>query len=156
MPSFDIISSFDMQEIDNAVNAVKRDITTRYDLKGTQAEIYLNKKEKFITMYADNEMHIVAIKDMLQNRSIKRKISLKTFNFKEQENASGMKIRQNIELREGISKENATKINKLILGSNNQGKVREIRKLIPKNIILHTPKRLKIKISCKPENLSYV
>ena len=114
MPSFDIISSFDMQEIDNAVNAVKRDITTRYDLKGTQAKIYLNKKEKFITMYADNEMHIVAIRDMFQNRSVKRKISLKTFNFKEQENASGMKIRQNIELREGISKENATKINKLI------------------------------------------
>ena len=68
MPSFDIVSSFSMQEVDNAVNTVKRDITTRYDLIGTQAKIELNKKDKLITLHADNDMHLVAIKDMLQNR----------------------------------------------------------------------------------------
>ena len=116
MPSFDIVSTFDMQEVDNAVNTVKRDITTRYDLKGTQAKIDLNKKDKSITLHADNDMHLVAIRDMLKNRSISRKISLKTFDFKEEENASGMTIRQLVKLREGISKENATKINKMIKG----------------------------------------
>lgn len=114
MPSFDIVSTFDMQEVDNAVNTVKRDISTRYDLKGTQAKIDLNKTEKSITLVADNEMHLTAIRDMLENRSVSRKISLKTFEYKEEENASGMTMRQQVILKEGISKENATKINKMI------------------------------------------
>ena len=114
MPSFDIVSTFDMQEVDNAVNTVKRDISTRYDLKGTQAKIDLNKADKNITIVADNEMHLTAIRDMLENRSVSRKISLKTFKYKEEESASGMTIRQQVNLKEGISKENATKINKLI------------------------------------------
>jgi len=50
MPSFDIVSTFDMQEVDNAVNTVKRDILTRYDLKGTEAKIDLNKTDKNITI----------------------------------------------------------------------------------------------------------
>lgn len=114
MPSFDVVSTFDMQEVDNAVNTVKRDISTRYDLKGTQAKIDLNKTDKNITIVADNEMHLTAIKDMLENRSVSRKISLKTFEYKEEENASGMTMRQQVNLKEGISKENATKINKMI------------------------------------------
>lgn len=114
MPSFDIVSTFDMQEVDNAVNTVKRDISTRYDLKGTQAKIDLNKTDKSITIVADNEMHLTAIRDMLENRSVSRKISLKTFDFQDEENAAGMTMRQLVKLREGISKENATKINKMI------------------------------------------
>ena len=114
MPSFDVVSTFDMQEVDNAVNTVKRDISTRYDLKGTQAKIDLNKTDKNITIVADNEMHLTAIKDMLEYRSVSRKISLKTFENKEEENASGMTMRQQVNLKEGISKENATKINKMI------------------------------------------
>ena len=114
MPSFDIVSTFDMQEVDNAVNTVKRDISTRYDLKGTQAKIDLNKIDKYIIIVADNEMHLTAIRDMLENRSVSRKISLKTFDFQDEEHAAGMTMRQLVKLREGISKENATKINKMI------------------------------------------
>ena len=114
MPSFDIVSTFDMQEVDNAVNTVKRDILTRYDLKGTQAKIDLNKTDKNITILADNDMHLLAIKDMLENRSISRKISLKTFEYQDEENVSGLSIRQHVKLKEGINKENATKINKMI------------------------------------------
>lgn len=114
MPSFDIVSTFDMQEVDNAVNTVKRDILTRYDLKGTQANIDLNKTDKNITILADNEMHLFAIRDMLENRSVSRKISLKTFDYQNEENASGLSIRQQVKLKEGINKENATKINKMI------------------------------------------
>ncbi len=114
MPSFDIVSTFDMQEVDNAVNTVKRDIVTRYDLKGTDAKIELNKTDKSITLNADNDMHLMAIRDMLENRSVSRKISLKTFDYQEEEQATGMTIRQLVKLKEGINKENATKINKLI------------------------------------------
>ena len=114
MPSFDIVNTFDMQEIDNAVNTVKRDILTRYDLKGTDADIKLNKTDKNITILANNDMHLTAIRDMLQNRSISRKISLKTYEFLDEEKSSGMKVRQQVKLKEGISKEIATKINKLI------------------------------------------
>jgi len=59
-------------------------------------------------------MHLLAIRDMLENRSVSRKISLKTFDYQEEENASGMSIRQQVILKEGISKDNATKINKMI------------------------------------------
>ena len=114
MPSFDIVNTFDMQEIDNAVNTVKRDILTRYDLKGTDADIKLNKTDKNITILANNDMHLAAIRDMLQNRSISRKISLKTYEFLDEEKLSGMKVRQQVNLKEGISKEIASKINKLI------------------------------------------
>ncbi|MBC8196943.1 MAG: YajQ family cyclic di-GMP-binding protein [Candidatus Marinimicrobia bacterium] len=114
MPSFDIVSTFDMQEVDNAVNTVKRDIVTRYDLKGTEAKIELNKTDKSITINADNDMHLMAIRDMLENRSVSRKISLKTFDYQEEEQATGMTVRQLVKLKEGINKENATKINKLI------------------------------------------
>tara|TARA_B100000941_G_scaffold155498_1_gene110330 strand:+ start:2625 stop:3116 length:492 start_codon:yes stop_codon:yes gene_type:complete len=114
MPSFDIVNTFDMQEIDNAVNTVKRDILTRYDLKGTDADIKLNKTDKNITILANNDMHLTAIIDMLQNRSISRKISLKTYEFLNEEKSTGMKVRQQVNLKEGISKEIASKINKLI------------------------------------------
>tara|TARA_B000000557_G_scaffold264552_1_gene270301 strand:- start:2283 stop:2774 length:492 start_codon:yes stop_codon:yes gene_type:complete len=114
MPSFDIVNTFDMQEIDNAVNTVKRDILTRYDLKGTDADIKLNKTDKNITILANNDMHLAAIRDMLQNRSISRKISLKTYEFLDEEKLSGMRVRQQVNLIEGISKEITSKINKLI------------------------------------------
>ena len=114
MPSFDIVSSFDMQELDNAVNMVKRDILNRYDFKGTNSQISLNKKDKNIKIETSSTMQREAIVDMLKNRSISRKVSIKIFDFKEEEKASGMTVRQYIYLKEGISKENAKVINTLI------------------------------------------
>ena len=114
MPSFDIVSSFDMQELDNAVNMVKRDILNRYDFKGTNSQISLNKQDKNIKIVTISTMKREAIVDMLQNRSISRKVSIKIFDFKEEEKASGITVRQFVHLKEGISKENATVINKLI------------------------------------------
>ena len=114
MPSFDIVSSFDMQEVDNAVNMVKRDILNRYDFRGTNSEITLNKSEKNIKIETSSSMKREAIVDMLKNRSISRKVSIKIFDFKEEEKASGMNVRQYVYLKEGISKENAKIINTLI------------------------------------------
>ena len=114
MASFDIVSSYDMQEVDNAVNMVKRDILNRYDFRGTNSEISLNKQDKNIKIETSSTMKKEAIVDMLKNRSISRKVSIKIFDFKEEEKASGMTVRQYINLKEGISKDNAKHINTLI------------------------------------------
>ena len=116
MPSFDIVSSLDMQEVDNAVNMVKKDILGRYDFKGSTSNINLNKSDKKITVESDSEYQMTTIIDMLQNRSIGRKVSIKCFDYKGLESASGSKLRQYIDLKSGISKENAKKINNIIKG----------------------------------------
>ena len=114
MPSFDTVSKFDMQEVDNAVNIVKRDIANRYDFKGSNSNIFLNKADKQIKIEAGSSMQREAIIDMLKNRSISRKVSLKIYEFKDEEQASGMMVRQLVHLKEGISKEKSKDINKLI------------------------------------------
>ena len=114
MPSFDIVCSFNVQEIDNAVNMVKRDINNRYDFKGSTSSITLNKKDNNIIINGDNDYHMDTIADMLQNRAISRKVSIKTFTFNGVEKASGMKLKQTIDLKSGISKEKAKIINTLI------------------------------------------
>ncbi len=114
MPSFDVVSKFDMQELDNAVNMVKRDIANRFDFKGSSADLELNKNENSIKLKADNDYQIKAIADMLEKRAISRKVSIKTFEYGSIEQASGMNIRQIVKLKQGIDKDNATKINKLI------------------------------------------
>tara|TARA_B100000965_G_scaffold90011_2_gene73198 strand:- start:4411 stop:4902 length:492 start_codon:yes stop_codon:yes gene_type:complete len=114
MPSFDIVSTYDMQEVDNAVNIVKRDIQNRYDFRGSNSSINLDKTEKKIKIEAGNSMQREAIVDMLQDRSITRQVSIKVYDFKDEEKASGMSVRQYVNLKEGISRDNAKKINKLI------------------------------------------
>ena len=114
MPSFDIVNQLDLQEIDNAVNMVKRDIATRYDFKGSSSSITLSKSDKSIVIKGDVEYQIDTIFDMLQNRAISRKVSVKVFKSNETENASGMTFRKKIDLQSGISKENGKKINVMI------------------------------------------
>ena len=81
MASFDLVSEFDMQEVDNSVNMVVRDIASRYDFKGSNSIIELNKNDKTIKIEASNDYQVDTIKDMLENRSIKRGISVKTFKY---------------------------------------------------------------------------
>ena len=76
MPSFDIVSKYDMQEVDNAVNMVARDIVNRYDFRGSKTSLSLDKGEKTITILADNTMQLAAVVDMLKSRAINRKLSL--------------------------------------------------------------------------------
>lgn len=111
MPSFDIVSKINMQEMDNAINITAREITTRYDLKDQGCNINFNKNDKQIIAEAANEMALKAMSDILQNRSINRGISIKVFDFGIIENATGMSVRQTIKLKEGITKENAKQIN---------------------------------------------
>ena len=114
MPSFDIVSSFNMQEVDNAVNMVVRDISQRYDFRGSSTKVTLDKGQKSITIEADNTMQLSAVVDMLKSRAISRKVSLKVFKFHEEESAAGTSIRQRVSLREGIDRDRAKSINKMI------------------------------------------
>ena len=116
MPSFDIVSEIDMQEVDNAVNQAIKEIQQRYDFKGSKSEIKLEKeKEKEgITVLADDDYKLKAIVDILQSKFIKRGISVKSLDYGKAEAASGSMIRQVIKLKNGIPTEKAKEIIKII------------------------------------------
>ena len=117
MPTFDIVCRYEIYEIENTVNMVKRDILNRYDFRGSNTKITLDKKNASIKIESNSEMQLGSVRDMLEKRAVGRKVSLKTFKIHDIEKGSGMIVRQNIELQEGISKDNARKINKLIKDS---------------------------------------
>lgn len=117
MPSVDIVSEIDMQEVDNAVNTVIKEIQTRYDFRGSKTELELNKKDKQIKLVTEDDMKVKAIKEMLVSRFIARKLSPKVLDFGNEEDASlGMK-RIAIKLKEGLDSENAKKITKYVKDS---------------------------------------
>jgi cyclic-di-GMP-binding protein len=112
MPSFDVVSNVDMQEVDNAVNQVKKELLTRYDFKGSKSEVTLEKDS--INLLADDSLKLKAINEMLNQKMSKRGISPKSLDYKEPEKASGDTIRQKVEIKQGISTEEGKKIIKLI------------------------------------------
>lgn len=115
--SFDIVSEIDWQEVDNAINQTRKEILSRYDFKGSKSTIEYSQKDKTITILADDDYKAKAIVDMLQNKFVKRGIPLKSMKFKPQEEAGGSMVRQIIEVLQGISKENAKLIVKIIKDS---------------------------------------
>jgi cyclic-di-GMP-binding protein len=112
MPSFDIVSKVDMQEVDNAVNQTVKEIAQRYDFKGTKSEVTLEKEA--IKVLADDDYKLKAIIDILQSKFIKRNISPKALQYGKAEEASGGMVRQMINLQMGISKEKAKEIGAVI------------------------------------------
>ena len=72
MPSFDIVNEVDLQEVDNAVNNTKREVSTRYDFRQTRTEVEFNRKEKNIALQTNDDMKMEALKDMMINHFIKR------------------------------------------------------------------------------------
>ena len=103
MPSFDIVSKVDMQEVDNAVNQTIKEIAQRYDFKGSKSEVTLEKDA--VKILADDDFRLKAIVDILQSKCIKRGISIKSLDYGKAENASGGMVRQNIAIKQGIAKE---------------------------------------------------
>ena len=112
--SFDIVSEIDFQEADNAVNQALKEIHQRYDLKDSNTELELNKKDKLITMNTKDDYSRKSAIDILETKFIRRNISIKALKFNEPEAASGGRLKQVINLQSGISKENAKIITKLI------------------------------------------
>ena len=117
LPTFDIVCKYEIHEIENTVNMVKRDILNRYDFKGSSTSISLDKKNAIIQIESNSEMQINSVRDMLERRAVGRNVALKTFKMNDIEKGSGMSVKQNIDLQDGISQDNAKKINKLIKDS---------------------------------------
>jgi len=110
--SFDVVSDFERQELVNALDQVKREISQRYDLKGTDSEVNLDKENIYIT--TNSELTLNAVNDIIRQKAIKRNLSLKIFDYGEIEAVSGNKVKQTIKLKQGINQEIAKKISKNI------------------------------------------
>jgi len=110
--SFDVVSDFDRQELVNSLDQVKREISQRYDLKGTDTLVDLDKENIFII--TDSELTLNSVNDIIRQKAIKRNLSLKIFDYGQIETASGNRVKQTILLKQGIKQELAKKISKNI------------------------------------------
>jgi hypothetical protein len=117
MPSFDIVSKVDTQELDNTVNSVLRELTNRYDFKGSLFSVELKIKENLIIINADSDYKITAIGESLRVFATKRQIDIKAFDFQQPQKAGGNTLRQEVKIKNGIESEIAKKIVKQIKDS---------------------------------------
>ena len=107
--SFDIVSEFDKQELVNAIDQVKRELTTRFDLKGSNSDVVLDT-DKCITITTNDDMKLKNIIDILQSKMIKRNLSIKILDAQPVENALGGNVRQVFNLKKGLTQELSKKI----------------------------------------------
>ncbi len=115
MPSFDVVSKTDLMEVDNAINGVRREIQTRFDLKGTRSDI--SRDDNTLTMTADDTMKLRQLEDLLRSYLVRRKLDTAAFDFQEPQEASGGSIRQNISIKQGIDSDMGRKISKAVKGT---------------------------------------
>ena len=113
--SFDVVSNVDLQEVKNAISQAMKEITTRFDLKGSNSNVELAGKEILIT--SGDESKMKAVRDVLEERLVKRNVPLKALTFGEVEKALGQTARQKVALQEGIPSDKAREIVKVIKGS---------------------------------------
>lgn len=114
MPSFDIVSRVDLQEVDNAVNNVKKELDTRYDFRGVHTEIILNRKDKQVTVTTGDEMKYRAVRELLITHCVRRKVDSKALEFAEPEPAAKLQVRGVVKIKEGVEKAVAQRIVKLV------------------------------------------
>jgi len=112
--SFDIVSEVDLQEVDNAVNQANKELAQRYDFKDSKASIAFDRKEKKITLIADNDFKLRALTDILATRMAKRGVALKSLKFNDPEKAFEGYLRQLVEICMGIDKEKAKELTAII------------------------------------------
>jgi len=112
MPSFDVISEVDRQELKNAVDQAQRELANRFDFKNTDSSI--EQKEQVLTIRTSSEDRLRALKVLLEEKFVKRQISLRGLDWGKIEQASGESVRQIVTVIVGITSEKAKEINKLI------------------------------------------
>ena len=113
--SFDIVSEINLQEMDNAINQAIKEVTTRYDFKGTAASVSeLNRKDKELTLTADAEPQLDAVKKVLVEKMVKRGVDPKCLDYQKIEQATHKTVRQKVKLKSGIDKDTAKAIQKQI------------------------------------------
>jgi uncharacterized protein YajQ (UPF0234 family) len=116
MPSFDVVSRVDMQEVDNAVNQVIREMQQRYDFKNSKSSVEFDKKA--IILHAEDKMKLRAMTEMLNEKIAKRGVGVKALDYKDPEEATGGTYRQQVEIKQGISTDDGKKIAKMIKEAN--------------------------------------
>jgi uncharacterized protein YajQ (UPF0234 family) len=117
MPSFDIASKVDLQTLDNAINIAKKEIENRYDFKGSHVEVELNKKDMVVNVEVESDMQLKRVEDIIQTKAMRQGIEISSFDLSKTPSASGKYIRKAIPVKNGIDKDSAKKIVKLIKDS---------------------------------------
>ncbi|MBL7662725.1 YajQ family cyclic di-GMP-binding protein [bacterium] len=112
MPSFDVVSEVNLQEVDNAVNQAKKELEGRYDFRGSKSSIDLEKSE--ISIFAEDQMKMKALQDIFNQKLAKRGVSLKALDLGQVEQATGGAQRIKIKLKQGLEGDDAKKVAKLI------------------------------------------
>ena len=112
MPTFDVVSEVDMQEVRNAVDQASREVATRFDFKGTDSSIELS--EKTIELHSDSEQRLKALTQVLEEKLVKRKVSLKALAYGKMEDAAKGTVRQTVTLSVGINQDKAREIGKFV------------------------------------------
>jgi hypothetical protein len=115
MPSFDIVSEVDKQELKNAIEQTNKEVSTRFDFKGSDARV--EQAEYVLTVYADDEFKLDQVQDVLNGKLIKRGIDIKCIEFGKVEKVSGNKVKRLVTVKTGVETELAKKIVKLIKDS---------------------------------------
>ena len=110
--SFDVVSDFDRQELVNAVDQLRREVSQRYDLKDSNSLFELEETELVIT--TSSEMTLKSIEDILRQKATKRNLSLKIFDFQPYESSSGNRVRQRVVLKKGLTQDLAKKLSKSV------------------------------------------
>jgi len=114
MATFDVVSEVDMQEVRNAVDQASREISQRFDFKGTNSSIELG--DETIDMASSSEDRLVALRQVLEEKLVRRKVSLKVLDYTDVEPASGGTVRQTAKLQAGIAADKAKELHKFIKG----------------------------------------
>ena len=112
MPSFDVVSEVDRQELRNAIDQAQRELANHYDFKDTNSEI--EQKDLVLTLRTSSEDRLRALKVLLEERFVKRNISLKSLDWGKIEQATGESVRQIVTIKVGVPADKAREINKLI------------------------------------------
>lgn len=113
--SFDIVSQVDMPEVENAINQAKKELETRFDFKGSKSKI--NQQGEEVTLISDDDFKLKNVVDILESKFVKRGVSLKALKYGKIEQAAGDTVRQIVTLQQGISKEQAKELIKIIKDS---------------------------------------
>jgi uncharacterized protein YajQ (UPF0234 family) len=117
MPSFDIVSEVNQVEVHNALDQTNKEITNRFDFKGSDARVELNEKEKMLTVYADDDFKLTQVLDVLTGKLAKRGIDVRCLKTGDIDKVSGNKVKQTVAVREGVEQELAKKIVKVVKDS---------------------------------------
>jgi uncharacterized protein YajQ (UPF0234 family) len=117
MPSFDIVSKIDLQTLDNAINTVKKEITTRFDFKDSHVGIDLNKKDLILNLEVDSDMKLNQVIDVLISRSMRQGLDAAVYDLSKEHYQSGKVVKKDVPVRNGIKQEDAKKIVKMIKDS---------------------------------------